>query len=400
MLTSAFTRGGAERRIAGTAAGLARRGYTVRIVAHRRKSESEIDFEGDLTSLGLDAQIAPPAPPAHPNRLSQQVEAELVQAELELPVWWMTGIARPYARAILEFQPALVHGWIDRFAILAGLVSCNLGVPRVVIGQTSTTPEKRDFADAALLRAGYRALASNETVSFVNVSRRCAIEHEEWLDLEPGTISTIYPSVMPHVVRQPPADEVAAYRAQFGIFPQERLVGTIMRFEEPKDHCLWLDTAREIAIRKPDVRFLMAGAGSLKASIEQRIDALGLRDQIILPGPAIDVGLIYAALDIFLATSRIEGLGNTLVEAQAAGRPVVTTDVGGTPEAVFQGVTGLVVEERSATGLADAVLKILDEPAWQGRAVVAGPDFVAQRFGYDRMVAETIALYERRRHGE
>jgi glycosyltransferase involved in cell wall biosynthesis len=127
--------------------------------------------------------------------------------------------------------------------------------------------------------------------------------------------------------------------------------------------------------------------------MESRIEALGLRDRIVLPGAATDVGLIFAALDVLLLTSMTAGLPNVLIEAQAAGRPVVAPDVGGIGEAVSEGRTGRVVRERSPQRLAAAVMAILDDPEWIARVRSDAPDLVADRFGLDRMVRELLEVY-------
>jgi glycosyltransferase involved in cell wall biosynthesis len=84
---------------------------------------------------------------------------------------------------------------------------------------------------------------------------------------------------------------------------------------------------------------------------------------------------------------------NVMIEAQAAGIPVVGPAVGGIGEAMLDGVTGLVVADRSSKALASAVLRILDDASWRERAAARGPTFVAERFGHGRMVHETIAIY-------
>jgi glycosyltransferase involved in cell wall biosynthesis len=103
--------------------------------------------------------------------------------------------------------------------------------------------------------------------------------------------------------------------------------------------------------------------------------------------------LVYSLFDVVLLTSAVEGLPNTLIEAQAAGRPVTTTDVGGASEAIIDGVTGILVRERSPQALAAAVLSILADPAWGLRASTEAPAFVARRFGLDRLIDETLAIY-------
>ena len=124
-----------------------------------------------------------------------------------------------------------------------------------------------------------------------------------------------------------------------------------------------------------------------------RIDVLGLRDRLVLPGAVTGIGLIYAALDVILLTSMTEGLPNVLIEAQAAGRPVVAADVGGVSEAVADGKTGRVVRGRSPQRLAAAVLDVLGDPSWAARVEAEGPAFVTSRFGLERMVTEMLKIY-------
>jgi glycosyltransferase involved in cell wall biosynthesis len=82
-----------------------------------------------------------------------------------------------------------------------------------------------------------------------------------------------------------------------------------------------------------------------------------------------------------------------LIEAQAAGVPVVAPDVGGTSEALLDGITGILVRYRRASYLASAVLEILEDPRWRERAASEGPRFASKRFGHQRMIDETIAAY-------
>jgi glycosyltransferase involved in cell wall biosynthesis len=166
-----------------------------------------------------------------------------------------------------------------------------------------------------------------------------------------------------------------------------------MRFAAEKDPYLWLETAAAIAAARPDSRFVLAGYGNLAKQVERRIETLGLAERVILSGSSKDVGSIYAALDVVLLTSRFEGTPNVLIEAQAAGIPVVAPDVGGVNEALLDGVTGILVGNRKASSFARAVLKILEDPGWRERATTEGPAFVSKRFGHQRMIDDTIAAY-------
>jgi hypothetical protein len=166
-----------------------------------------------------------------------------------------------------------------------------------------------------------------------------------------------------------------------------------MRFAPEKDPDLWLDTAATIAAARPDVRFMLAGYGALADRIADRIKELDLSGRFVLPGASIDVGELYACMDVFLMTSRFEGTPNTLVEAQAAGIPVVAPDIGGISGTMMDGLTGILTPTRAASQLADAVLRILNDATWPARTARHSRRFVATRFNWQRNVDETIRLY-------
>ena len=391
MLTILFVRGGAERRMAATAQGLRRHGCEVRLVAGRRPPPGDICDMEDLFR-GLDIREAPSSTMEEvPPSVASAIAA--VYAHLDPVPDALHGLIRVFAEAIVDYRPTVVHGWIHRYAIIAGILACHLGVPRVVIGITSMTPAQRGFADAETLRRAARALAMDSRVRFVSVSRVCAEEHERWLGLAPGTIGTIYPGLAPEAIRRPSARAISDLRASLGLEPETPVVGTVTRFVAEKDLDLWLDVASKVVLKRPDVRFVMAGYGWKQRQIVERLAELGLQDKVLLPGLVINAGLYCAAFDVFLLTSQVEGLSLALVEAQAAGCAVVAVPVGGIPEAMQPSVTGRLCSGRSPGELAGAVLDVLADHGCRDRARVAGPSFVAARFGYRRMISETLALY-------
>lgn len=117
-----------------------------------------------------------------------------------------------------------------------------------------------------------------------------------------------------------------AVRERFGLTPTTPILGHVGRFIPFKNHAFLLDVFAEVARRSPDVRFLLVGSGPLEAEIRTRVDRLGLSERVIFAGETDDVAAYMAAMDVFVMPSWTEGLGIVLVEAQAAGTPVVMTD--------------------------------------------------------------------------
>ena len=139
--------------------------------------------------------------------------------------------------------------------------------------------------------------------------------------------------------------------------------------------------------------FLLVGDGPLREEARRRAQACGIGDRIVMPGYEKHAAVAIAAMDVFLLTSRLEGLPNVLIEAQALGVPVLTTDVGGAAETLVHGRTGYAIVPQSAELLADGVLQILGDRAWREVARKTAKQFVRERFSMSQMVDQTLDAY-------
>jgi glycosyltransferase involved in cell wall biosynthesis len=129
-----------------------------------------------------------------------------------------------------------------------------------------------------------------------------------------------------------------------------------------KDHATLLSAAKQLEHRHPHLHWVVAGEGELRPSLEARIGQLGLRDRVHLMGHLSSPERLIADADVFVMSSRQEGLGTSVLEAMALGIPVASTGAGGLPEMLGQGA-GLVVPPGDAGALAEAVARILEDTA-------------------------------------
>jgi glycosyltransferase involved in cell wall biosynthesis len=127
--------------------------------------------------------------------------------------------------------------------------------------------------------------------------------------------------------------------------------------------------------------------------VEARVRALGLAERFSFLGFRADVPELLPELDVFVLTSRQEGLGTSILDAQASGVPVVATAAGGIPEAVLDGETGLLAPPGEAAALADRILRVLDDAALRERLVSAAARRVREEFGTDALAERTLAIY-------
>ena len=387
MATQDLGRGGSERQMVAVIEGLARRGFDIRVISLNRLQEGKPSYEAEIEQLGVPVEYAV-------DELGQPEPIQLASDGTSLvarglPTWLSDRMA-PIQRAILRHRPAVVHSWLDATGLAAGVAGCSLGVPRTLVHQGSMAIVRRGNAASEAMRRTYLALSRNPTVTIVNNSIAGGRDNEEWIGLQRRSIGLIYNGFLPASARVPSVEEVKDLRQSLGLSETTQVVGTAMRFVKEKDPQLWIATAAAIRRTLPDVRFLIFGFGPLEGAMRCQIQRLGLQQSVVMAGPTADVGLAYSAMDVVLLSSGIEGLPNVMIEAQAVGRPVVSTDVGGTREAVIEGVTGTIVAKRSPRLLARAVVDILSDDALRRNVQTAGPAFVAERFGLERMIEDTL----------
>ncbi len=137
----------------------------------------------------------------------------------------------------------------------------------------------------------------------------------------------------------------------------------------------------------------LVGAGAARSAVDRAIASTGLREHVRLLGPRTDVPRLLRAADLFAFPSRTEGLPNALLEAMAAGLPIVTTDAPGCRDVIRHGLTGLLVPPDNVERLAEAILALLGDPKAAGQLGQAGAEDARNRFGIARMFADYEALY-------
>ncbi len=145
----------------------------------------------------------------------------------------------------------------------------------------------------------------------------------------------------------------------------------------------------------PDARFVVLGEGELRAALERQVAEAHLEKHVFLPGFRADVLAMHRAFDLFVMPSVTEGLGTSVLDAMAASKAVVATRAGGLPEVVVHKDTGFVVEPRDSRAIAAPIVKLLLEEGLRKRMGDAGLARVRARFSAERMVAATLATYER-----
>lgn len=190
-------------------------------------------------------------------------------------------------------------------------------------------------------------------------------------------------------------------RDELGLAPEVALVGMISVLRSWKGHESFLDAAGRLlkSLNRP-VRFVIAGDGPGREELAARIAREPWKDSVTLLGHRDDVPNLLASLDLLVLPSYAhEGIPQIILQAQAMGRAVVATTVGGIPEVVEDGVTGLLVPPRNPEALAERIKALLGDPGLRERIGAAGRERVEKEHTLDGMGEGLLGLYERLRRG-
>jgi glycosyltransferase involved in cell wall biosynthesis len=323
------------------------------------------------------------------------VEAELRRAGVRVSTLDVPGrLAAPGAlRAVVRTARRLrregvkiVHGYQWRPALVGAIVGRLAGVPLLLASKRSLTG-----ADTGARRAWRRIARQVDTV-IVNADA-LRVEGEahgmrcRWELLRNGIDAGAFR----------PADSIVAAKRGLGLATDRPVIGTVGRLEPRKGHDVLLDAAaRSCANGRAPWQVLIVGDGPSAAVLRARAGALGLDGDVRFTGNVDDVRPALAAMDVFVLPSREEGMSNALMEALAASRPVVATDVGGNGEVLDRGRLGALVPADDASALAGAVGALLDDPRGAAELGERGRAAVTAQWGARAMVERLETFYAER----
>jgi glycosyltransferase involved in cell wall biosynthesis len=190
------------------------------------------------------------------------------------------------------------------------------------------------------------------------------------------------------------ASEERILISELGLHSNTKMVGNLSALADHKDYPTYLRTAAAVIKADPTIHFIIAGQGPEENRIKKMIRSLRLEANVHMLGFRSDIVEVMKSLDLFLITSRTEGLGTIVLEAFAAGVPVVATRAGGIPEMVEDTVTGLLAEPGDIESLKNATLRILQDPVLKN-TFVQNALMRVQDFSYQATAEKTLAIYEK-----
>ena len=294
------------------------------------------------------------------------------------------------AAHLAEVRPDVIHNHMFRAETVgtrAAMALEAIGHRRPYIVSTVHSSRVRSAAD----REDVRRLTS-EMDQLIAVSK--AIERK--IDAEGRNvgvpISLIYNGV--DLDRYAPQEPCSTLRDEYGMEPGSRVVGVVARLEPEKGHPTLLDAWPQVLREVPGAYLLVVGEGSQREALERHAAELRVAHRVVFTGRRDDVPAVTAALDVAVLPSYREAQGLSVLEAMSLSRPVVASNVGGIPEMIDDGLTGLLVPPHDAPALANAITRLLVDHPYADAIARRGHDFVHERFCVEQMVRAIEEIYD------
>jgi glycosyltransferase involved in cell wall biosynthesis len=294
------------------------------------------------------------------------------------------------AAILSQLQPDVVQTWLFEAGVYGRLAALWTRCPVVVAAVRNTIDDLKWHH-----RLVTRLLSYGTTCTTVNAdAMRSGFVS---LGIPESKIRTIRNGidlrVFPRVPKDP--EEIESW----GIPNGSTIVAMAARMAPQKDYVTFLRAAKLVVARAPNTYFLLIGDGPDRGHIEATIRELGIQTRAKLLGVRHDVWTILNNIDIFVLSTHFEGCSNVIMEAMAAGKPVVATPAGGNAELVSDGRTGLMTPIGDPRAMADRILELILNRELARSMGIAGRKKIEDEFSIERTVSETVALYQELRRG-
>jgi len=357
VAASASTTGGGEKHIADLMERLSTRGIEVALACPPRGDLAKLAGTTGVRMVGVD--------------LSSRIRHSQMLA---------------LRSGIEAFAPDIVHAHGSRAALFTRRADRSAR-ERVVYTFHGIHVDRAGSPVRRVLHQSVERALRSRTAHFITV---CESDRDRGARL--GILDPERTSVVHNGIEIPPDTERGRFRAELDL-ASEPLVLSVGRFDIPKDQRTLLQAWAKVSATHPSAVLALIGSGDLESELRSKAVGLGLGDALRFVAPRSNLGTAYADADLFVLSSLWEGFPYVILEAMAHGLPVVSTNVDGIPEAVDQGVSGLLVPPTDPCALADAISAVLSDCDAARRMGAAGRACVARDFTLDKMVGGIVAVY-------
>ena len=305
---------------------------------------------------------------------------------------------RSYFSAIRKIKPDIVHAWQDQTNIEIAIAARMAGVPGIVLFARSLRPDGKTMAHMrkrAYLKNSYRCILQESNMVLSHNSNAGKRSYAKWLGIPEKTFSVIHNGIdFEEFIDSSQDSDVENKLLEFGIDKKSTIVGGVFRLVREKRPSLWIESMYKALQNDSKLHGIIVGGGALKPEMSSLIRELGMEKRIHLVGETRFVKAWLDTFDLFLLTSYIEGLPNVLIEAQAFGVPVITTDAGGASDTIVPGETGYVVEDDSVA-IAEQIVACLSDKNWLEKASNLSVTHARNKFSPENMSKKLLEIYDK-----
>lgn len=386
--------GGAERQICNLAVGLKALGWDPVLLSMTPQPAQAAHYRALLDRHGIPCRVAgTPVPPSSPDFVAALVGALPAEA---LAVLWLLppeAVAKT-AAVLLHLQsepPELLVGYLDWANMAGGLAAVLAGTPRVLLSGRNLAPPHfpHFFAPwAAAMREVYRLVLGFPGVTLSNNSAAGAASYAAWLGVDPAGVAVV-PNGLTEEFASLPPPRASRNPARDRETPGPLVLG-VFRLAPEKRPFLFLDILDRLRRERPDLRAVVCGGGPLEGAVRAAIRERGLDGHVMLMGAVTDVAAMMRKATILLHVAEHEGMPNVLLEAQAAGLPMVCTDAGGAAEVVSDPQRPFLHAVDDVEGIASSCRRLLDDPALRLEIGRAARRAVRRSFSIRRLAGRTL----------
>lgn len=298
---------------------------------------------------------------------------------------WDGNVVRELSRIIREEQIDLVHSHLYHANLYSRLAAWRSGVPAVIT--VHNTYLKRKWYRHLLNR--FLAKVTGAIIAVSNDIKADIIKY----DKVPEKLVHIIPNGI-DLTRAVSTLSYADARQKLGLSVDDFVLGTVGRLEEQKGQRHLVDAVGQLKAAGVSAKLLIIGDGRLRQNLESQIQRLGIQDRVKLLGTRKDVADILKALDLFVMPSLWEGLSLAMLEAMAAGVPVVATDVGGVSQVFGNNEYGYRIQPGSVEELVDKITYCLNNKEDVASVAKKGQQLVGEKYSSQNMVRNLEQIYQ------
>ncbi len=289
-------------------------------------------------------------------------------------------------------RPKVVIAQLDMTNLLAGVAGHLAQVPNVILSFRNYNPSHFSYLSAPWLKRCYQALSLSGRITLSGNSRAGNEDYASWIGIPRDRVAWIPNAIDPADFPDPLDKQREDLSHELGLTDGQPIILGVFRLSEEKQPETFVRVCKLVVQRVPSVRTFIAGVGPMQQETEEAIRQAGLSGRVTLLGLRTDVAVLMSIASVVLLTSRHEGMPNVLMEAQLSGIPVVSTRVGGTPDCVIDGVTGLLADRDDVDGLADRCVAILSDTELAAAMGMRGRDLMRAHFGKERVASLYVQL--------